>query len=331
MRPFVLLGFAALLTAAEPGWLDFPLHATVVKNEGVTVHVAWPVAADGKPAPEAPDIVYYQPWWNERNFATDHGVFEELAKAFTVVGIFLNDQENSPATRRTLDPENGPFAAIEEAIEGARTRLQLPPHLLGGGGASRDLRGHRADRRARAGEAEAAGDPDPPRPHLRRLDDQVLHGLASALAGQLADAHPGSDVGGARTRSGCTSIPASRSSSPSRDCAAWPTRVRPTPASCPPCPPGQCRSPPRASPARPRSIRPAPVHSPTRPWPSASPRSIAESSGRPTRPRGCSAPRCPRSPAATTRWWCSSTRCATSRWRCTMRCSSPARARGRSR
>lgn len=113
MRPF-LLGFAALLTAAEPGRLDFPLHATVVKIEGVTVHVAWPVAADGKPAPEAPDIVYYQPWWNERNFATDHGVFEELAKAFTVVGIFLNNQENSPATRRTLDPENGPFAAIED-------------------------------------------------------------------------------------------------------------------------------------------------------------------------------------------------------------------------
>lgn len=127
MRTLALLGFAALLAAAEPGRLDFPLRTTVVKNEDVTVHVAWPVDAEGKPAPEARDIVYYQPWWNERNFATNHGVFEELAKAFTVVGIFLNDQENPPGTRRTLDPESGSFAAIEEAIAGARTRLRLPP------------------------------------------------------------------------------------------------------------------------------------------------------------------------------------------------------------
>lgn len=127
MRSIVLLGFTVLLAAAEPGRLDFPLHTTVVKNEDVTVHVAWPKAADGTPAPEARDIVYYQPWWNERNFATDHGVFEELAKAFTVVGIFLNDQENPKGVRESLDPESGSFAAIEEAIEQTRTRLQLPP------------------------------------------------------------------------------------------------------------------------------------------------------------------------------------------------------------
>lgn len=117
----------ALASAAEPGRLDFPLHTSVVKNEDVTVQVAWPVDANGAATPAARDIVYYQPWWNEKNFATDHGVFEELAKAFTVVGIFLNDQENPPGTRETLDPESGSYAAIEAAIEGTRTRLHLPP------------------------------------------------------------------------------------------------------------------------------------------------------------------------------------------------------------
>jgi hypothetical protein len=112
---------------ATLGRLDFPLHTSVVKNEDVTVHVAWPVDASGAALPAARDIVYYQPWWNEKNFATDHGVFEEMAKAFTVVGIFLNDQENPKGVRETLDPESGSYAAIEEAIETARTKLHLPP------------------------------------------------------------------------------------------------------------------------------------------------------------------------------------------------------------
>lgn len=127
MRLVTLLGFFTVLSAAEPGRLDFPLHTTVVKNEDVTVHVAWPVGADGAPAPEARDIVYYQPWWGEKNFPTDHGVFEELAKAFTVVGIFLDDEHNPKGVRESLDPESGSFDAIEAAIAGTRERLHLPP------------------------------------------------------------------------------------------------------------------------------------------------------------------------------------------------------------
>lgn len=121
LAPFGVTG------AAEPGRLDFPLTTTMAGNTNLTVHVAWPVDANGEAAPTARDIVYYQPWWNETNFATDHGVFEELAKAFTVVGIYLKERDLPEGAPNPTDPDSGSFAAIEQAIEGARERRHLPP------------------------------------------------------------------------------------------------------------------------------------------------------------------------------------------------------------
>ncbi len=121
----VVLCLCRVGTAAESGHLSFTMSTTVADNQTVTVEVAYPLGADGKPTAEARDIAYYAPYWCEEKFA-DGGVFAAMAAHFTVVGIFLDDRKLPQGSVRSTDPASGSLAAIQAAIEETRKRLQLP-------------------------------------------------------------------------------------------------------------------------------------------------------------------------------------------------------------
>jgi pimeloyl-ACP methyl ester carboxylesterase len=127
LRALIVVLALAQLHAAEPGRLSFTMTTTVAGNTTVTVEVAYPVDEAGKPTAEAKDIAYYAPYWCEDHFATDHGVFEAMARHFTVVGIFFDDRKLPAEAKDSIDPESGSLDVVMAAVEEARKRLGLPP------------------------------------------------------------------------------------------------------------------------------------------------------------------------------------------------------------
>jgi hypothetical protein len=124
----ILAAVPALGLAAEPGHLSFTLDTKIPGNETVTVEVAWPIGDDGKPTADAQDICYYAPWWDEKTFATNPGgVFAHLAKSFTTVGIFFNDQSSDAPTSSFCPGTSKSDEVVVAAIAQTREREHLPP------------------------------------------------------------------------------------------------------------------------------------------------------------------------------------------------------------
>lgn len=128
MRVLVLLVACLIpVIAAETiGHLSFTLPSQVPGNPEVTVHVAYPLDAQGQVDREAAaDMVYYQGWWNEREFQKG-GVYAALSAArFTVVGIFFEGADRALGATNPIDPHSGSLPTVEAALAETRTRLGL--------------------------------------------------------------------------------------------------------------------------------------------------------------------------------------------------------------